>query len=481
MPSRGFAAPSILFLNSWDAPERAYAADLLRRLREQGYTRYVEPCVGAFALPVIARTVGWQAADMTTSDVSLYSAICGYLYAGRDLATLDARQDGERIALPDDSLAAAARLLWTQLVLRFATRAQIAYWDELGADLAARQDEHEAAIRRALTEQRAVLGGLSYAAQGIWEQLDAAADDPHAVIVTNPPSYRAGYEKFFDTDGRLTWAQPEYEVWDPKTDFARLVERMDGAAALLLFQQQEAPRHAAHPEPTYARHLSAGQYVYWQTNRPAEVRALMGRQAVPRRMEPMEPYDAPPWRLEDEVRADSTCAIVAVEPSVAAYYKHLWLHRIKAAQAGWNFLAIVDGKVAGVAGYDVTPAFKTVGFASARALLIYAVGAPSTHYRLTRLATMLALQRPIFTTTVGWLWGAVAEYLSTTEWTPYPESKGLRGLMKLVDRQENPKAGYRLVYEAPFGMRTAPEVLREWLDRENRYRTTKSATRSTTT
>ena len=32
-----------------------------------------------------------------------------------------------------------------------------------------------------------------------------------------PPTYAAGFEKWYDTGGRMTWKEPEYGIFDPKT------------------------------------------------------------------------------------------------------------------------------------------------------------------------------------------------------------------------------------------------------------------------
>ncbi len=54
----GFTSPAILFLNTWDAPERAFCREVFEALPARGYKRYVEPCSGAMAMPLVARNAG---------------------------------------------------------------------------------------------------------------------------------------------------------------------------------------------------------------------------------------------------------------------------------------------------------------------------------------------------------------------------------------------------------------------------------------
>lgn len=56
----GFNSPSILFLNTWDKPERDWNGNLFRQAPASGYTRYVELYAGAFANCMVAVENGWK-------------------------------------------------------------------------------------------------------------------------------------------------------------------------------------------------------------------------------------------------------------------------------------------------------------------------------------------------------------------------------------------------------------------------------------
>lgn len=479
----GFTNPSILFLSTWDTPERALMAGVLRSLRNRGYTRYVEPCAGAFAMPLVAQNVGWSGPEMEASDTSLFSSIVGTMLSGGDFAKLQVQLDGEDIELPDaDQAGIAARLLWIQLLTRTQQRPDAEYWRRLVEDLIGRQAQHEAAIRDKLQGHLDRIGGLQYYGLSVWDHLDLVADDPTAVISMNPPTYKGAYEKFFDTAGRLTWDQPSYQVWDPETDNDLVMERMHGKAALIISQQQQQPGRSAHPNPVFARHLSLGQYVYLNSNRPEEVFEITGGPRVaPRRLTDITPLDLPLLDPDHEITEKSVLQLVAVKGNVADYYRALWMHRLKAHPGGLNVLAIVDGMAAGIIGYSfdsISMPYSLKSQSAKMVMLRFAFGAQHHTLRMTRLATMLALRQATIqplTTQNSVLALAASDGVVTIEYTKHPEAKGLRGLMKQVSKEKHPNAGFKLVYQAPWDLSTGPlsEVLAKFLRKEAQWQRTR--------
>jgi hypothetical protein len=70
------------------------------------------------------------------------------------------------------------------------------------------------------------------------------------------------------------------------------------------------------------------------------------------------------------------------------------------------------------------------------------------------------------------LYVAASEGLVTVEFTRHPESKGLRGLMKMVDRQDHAD-GYKLVYAADW-RETTEGVLGEYVKKEATWRSSRA-------
>lgn len=471
----GFTSPSILFISTWDAPERAYAAELLPKLLAKGYTNYEEPSVGGFAMPLVALDAGYSPAQMTTSDVHLFSSVLGHLNSGQDMKSLGVTLDDEPFEYSsDEPVAQAAELLWLQLLCRMQARPTGHYWSTMIEDLKLNREEHLRSFAAQLEKHSHRLRGLTYRTESVWEHMERVADDPKALIISNPPTYRGAYEKFFDTKGRMAWKTPEYEVFDAKVDIPRMVEFMEGRKALLVVQQQQTPGNAAHARPPYARQLSAGELVFINSNRPEEIEEALGGLRVVRRT--LGPLGDRPWPIlpdDYEITKDSKVELTLVEAKVADAYRREWMHRLYPVPGSGNVLVLIDGYAAGVIGYSI--ASMSMSFAAKwekHAILRFAFGAKHQSYRLTRLATMLALQHDTLWVTdspATTMHLAACEGLVTVEMTRHPEAKGLRGLMKLDNRQKHPD-GFKLVYVADWLPKATPnEVLAEFLTKEKTW------------
>lgn len=738
----GFASPGILFLSTWDQPERAFCKQVFAGLRSKGYTRYVEPCAGGFAMPLIARAAGWKPEQMECSDVNLFSAVVGTTLSGGheltgDFDSLGVQLDGQPVGIPDGSRAErGAFLLWLQLLTRMECRPDVEYWRALVTDLRDRQDEHVADIARKLAGMESRIGGMHFRAEDCWEHIKAVADDPHTVVSINPPSYaclgvdqriltadlrweyagnirvgdelvgfdeadgprgrrqyrrstvlrsdlalrpcvrvrladgtsvvctrdhpwligvgsqrglrrrwinaedllrqnrgkpfthryalrafdvwdtdesrdggwlagmydgeghlnarhgmresetrdhashqlgfsqkpgpvldrfeelmlsrgfklsqsdtgvamsttvtstaevaralgmlrpmrllpkypverpcriidrvaieavedvgmqpiqsittstgtyigegflhhNSGFERFFETDGRLTWDEPHYAIWQPDVDLYKLSDYMEGRQALFVGQQQRVPGEASHKRPVFARHLSPGQNVYIVSNRPDEVFAITGGPKVmPRKAGEITPANFPPISMNHEITPESKVELLPVKANVADYYRNLWMHRLNAAPGSYNMLVVVDGKAAGVLGYSIDPLVRPYSLESRwerHLLMRFAFGAPHNELRLTRLVTMLTLQRRTAQAALGpnaAIWLAASAGVITVEYTKRDEAKGLRGLMKRMAKQPHPD-GFKLTYAADWKDQTPAEVLAEFLRKEGQWR-----------
>lgn len=464
--SQGFLSPSILFLSTWDLAERQFMGALSTELRAAGYTRIVEPCCGGFAMPAAHVQAGWKADQMECSDTSLYSAIVGFAVTGRDLTELDVRRDGDRVGIDGlEALDAGALLLYEQLDARMAMKPDHAYWNEIRRDLAYRRDVHLDRLRESLRLSREVMGAMHFEVADLWDHMRRVADDPRTVISINPPTYLGGFEKFYDTGGSLTWAEPAYELFDAAIHQYTLADEARGWEALLLCQQQQEPGKGC-ADIVHARDLSRGQAVYVWTNRGAEVLGLLGRSAVVRTGELQRPA-IPILPPDHEVTPESLVSLARLPAGEIGYLKNLWLHKVDSARAMWEFAVIIDGHLAGVAGLSA-PMSSTWKNQKGDLLLMYATACPHKD-RLTRLVTMLAVSRGALRQVVD-PWSLLqSERVLTAELTRLPEIKGLRGIMKLHERKKDPKYGYRLIYKTPIEEATVADVVATWHRKEQQW------------
>jgi hypothetical protein len=463
----GFTSPSILYLSTWDAQERLFVRTLSERLRGKGFTRVAEPSAGAHVGPMLHRAVGWEPEQIETTSTDLYSAIVAYAAAGRDHHALNVCVDGEPIPLAGDPITDGALLLYWQLWLRTRQRPDSDYWRAMVYDLDHRRDKHITGLRDQLTRQVEALGPIGFEPMDPRLHFRRVADQSKTLVTSNLPTYEGAYEKFFDTKGRMTWNGPDYTVWSPERDQKALAEESQDWDACLLVQQQAEPGKAA-GDVVYARHLSMGQYVYLWTNKPELLHDVMGRAAVPKTGELVKPMAHRAIPHDYEITEQSVVAVEQLDSSDARYYKELWLHKLTTAEAGWNLAVFIDGFLAGIAGVS-RPTTATMHNQRGNLLLMYATAAPHKD-RLTRLVTMLVMSRPVLDRIVEPFQMAQVEEVITAELTHHPEIKGLRGLMKLKTRKEDPTYGYRLIYCAPVTDSDPQAILNVWLGKEAKWR-----------
>ena len=279
----------------------------------------------------------------------------------------------------------------------------------------------------------------------------------------------------------MTWKEPEYGIFDPKTGLNDLYDKMNDAQCLLMCYEENAPGLTA-GHPVFARYgVRDGINVYLTTNRPDEATMLAEGKMITRPNEgKLEPLDCSILPRDYEITRKSKIQITQIERTAAQYYRKLWTHNFVGSSAPINMAVLIDGKLAGVFGLDKSAltmgAFGTQ--VSDAVFLMYGMTVPHKTYRLGRLLTMLAQNRPLIMNICTDLEKEKAKSLKTVQMTKYPEAKEMRGLMELTKKVPDKKMGYRLTYESPLYDRNAKQALNEWLGREERWQKQREKTKS---
>lgn len=473
-----FQNPGTFFVGGTLTPvEQRFIAVLLKNAHKQGYTRFVEPCAGAFAMSHIAAQCGYKPSEIEASDVSMFTSIMGYAITGQSLEELEIRADG----FTNEELLDPAVALYAWKYLKATRNAGREYGYELMVDLEARREYYIDSLRAQLDRAKQLLHGMSYRPLDMWKHLEECYDDPHCIVIANPPTYTAGFEKWYDTGGRMTWKEPEYGIFDPKTGLTELYDKMSDAKCLLMCYEENAPGLTA-GHPVFARYgVRDGINVYLTTNRPDEATMLAEGKMITRPNEgKLEPLDCSILPRDYEITRKSKIQITQIERTAAQYYRKLWTHNFVGSAAPINMAVLIDGKLAGVFGLDKSAltmgAFGTQ--VSDAVLLMYGMTVPHKTYRLGRLLQMLTQNKALIMSICTDLEKEKAKTLKTVQMTKYPESKEMRGLMELTKKVPDKKMGWRLTYESPLYDRTNEETLDEWLRREERWQKQREKTKS---
>lgn len=463
-----FRDPGEMFLGSLGTAEQMFLVKLIETAAKSGYTRFVEPCAGTFAMSNLAVRYGFKPEQIETSDVSMMTSVMGYAIMGQSLEPLEIHAQG----FDDKELLDPATALYAQMVLRTSKSAGSEYFYNMLMDLKYRREEHISHIQRQIDDAKELLHGMTYRPLDMWDHLAEVLDDPHALVIANPPTYFSGYEKFYDTQGKMTWKEPKYQLFDPETGHKQLFDLcMDAKALVVCYQEKRTGEAVGHT--IFARSgTRADLNSYITTNREEEAVALAHGKKIKRPTESkLEPLECSMLPRDYEISPDSEVKIVSIKGAEAQYYRVLWTHNFVGSAATYNRALLIDGYVAGVFG---------ISKMAADSLFVwYVMKVPHEKYRIGRLCYMLAQNREFTETLLDDLDKEKVQKIRTAMLTKYPENKEVRGIMKLVSRVPDKQNGYKLTYEAALvDGRSEQDTLKEWLRREkqwqeNRAKTTK--------
>ena len=360
----------------------------------------------------------------------MFTSIMGYAMTGQSLETLCLKAKG----FSDEELLDPATALYAWKYFSMAKNAEKDYFYNYLIDMEQRREEHIKFLNEQLKRGKEILGKMNYRALDMWEHLEEVLDNSNALVIANPPTYRAGFEKYYDTNGNMTWKEPEYGIFDPATGLEELMDKMKSAKCLIICYEENEPGKTA-GVPVFARYgVQNGINVYLTSNRPDEAEFLAcGKKIARPNEQDLIPLNCQILPLDYEISESAKIHVCKIESKYAQYYRKLWTHNFTGAAATLNFAVFINGKIAGVFGIDksalIMGAFGTR--VSDSVFLMYGMTVPHRKYKLNRLLTMLAQNKAFIMENCTDLEREKAKTLKTVQMTKYPEAKEMRGIMKL--------------------------------------------------
>ena len=115
-----FQNPGNFFLGTLVPSEQKFLKTLIENALKSGYTKFIEPCAGAFAMSHLAVQAGFKPDQIEASDVSMFTSIMGYAITGQSLKELCLRAKGfddEELIDPAVALYAWKYLIMTPAVI----------------------------------------------------------------------------------------------------------------------------------------------------------------------------------------------------------------------------------------------------------------------------------------------------------------------------------------------------------------------------
>lgn len=466
-----FQNPGNFFLGTLVPSEQKFLKTLITNALKNGYRKFLEPCAGAFAMSHLAVQTGFKPNQIESSDVSMFTSIMGYAITGQSLEKLCLKARG----FSDEELLDPATALYAWKYLNLTKNAGKDYFYNYLIDMEQRRDEHIKALSEQLERAKKILGGMNYRALDMWKHIDEVLDDPHALIIANPPTYLSGFEKYYDTQGLMTWKEPEYSLFDPKTGLVEFMTKVKDAKCLVMYYEENSPGKTA-GVPVFSRYgVRKDINVYLTSNRPDEAEFLAHGKKIDRPNEQqLLPLNCGVLPLDYEIADTAKVEIRRIESKSAQYYRKLWTHNFIGSYAEKHYGVFIDEKLAGVFGINTTNLVMGIhgnGQPLDSIFLMYGMTIPHRFYRLNRLLTMLAQNRKFISEICNDIEREKAKSLRTVQMTKYPEAKEMRGIMKLINRVKDPKFGYKLTYQSELKDKNEQETLIEWLRREKNWKT----------
>ena len=449
-----------LFIGALKPQDKAFLKPLLTAARKSGYTHFVEPCAGAMAMSFLAAECGYLPTEIDASDISFFSGAMARGINGKTTEDMGLHAEG----FSEEEIKDPATALYAQLYLRTAQRAGREYYYQLLQDLRLRREEHIKSIQDQIDYVAVKIRGYRYRDLCMWSHMREVMDNEKAVIVCCPPTYTAGYEKFFDTGGKLGWNEPSFEVFDSETGLYDLHEMAKDAKALFIVYE-ERPAGMSAGVPVYGRDAGRpGMYMYLTSNRPEEASELAKGKEINRKTgSKMSPIKGRKIIPKDYVITEkSELTIMPILAENATYYRKLWTHNFSGGASGSCMGMFIDGYLAGVFGYD------KIGMSlnnKSDIFFAFGISAPSAH-RLNRILYKAACTRQVLAFVLDDMQKISTVGVKTQMITKYPESKEMRGIMKLVDRVKDKEHGYRLWYRCDILDMSFEDIIKEWVKKE---------------
>jgi len=264
----------------------------------------------------------------------------------------------------------------------------------------------------------------------------------------------------------MTWKEPEYRIFDPKTGLQDLFTVMNQSKALIIcYEENEIQKMAG--KAIFTRYgVRKGFNVYLTTNQEEKAEELANGKMVVRPNESkMMPLDCSTLPTDYEITENSKIEFMQVEPQYCQYYRSVWTHNFVGGQAQVNVVLLIDRFVAGVFGYQIAIGAKILK----DILIMYGITVPIKGIRLGRLLTMIASNQETLKAVLTDYQLSRLTGISTTQLTKYPESKEMRGIMKMVSKEKG-KLGFKLVYRSDIQVRTKEETLKLFLQKEELWK-----------
>ena len=444
------------FVGSVPHEARAVIADALKPYGDLGADRpevYVG-CSGNYAIDKICAARGFR---VHSNDVSLYSALVGFIATGRELWKPKLKNEMLKQVLfrygdtPRESLA--------KVMFAMAVGDYIGQKNDYERMMLERYLQKAADFMDSTLEKFTKTDMFAFHAEDFFygdfrDSIERAKESD--LIFAFPPTYKGGYEKLYRfVDEAFEYPPPEYRVFDPAKAAECFRDLLQRKQCMIYTDQRHAELEGW---LTGAIRLGGGKheiFLYSSFRRKGRssvfIDDLGGQEEIPKTA--LLPREYEPKRTDKP-------SICVVPSNDVLHFKRLFMSaRVDYSKGEDLCLEFgLNGKAFGWASFSTMLGTRQPGCLFGVADFVMDSGIRHLSKLLIKLLlsddTRRAIMRRLFVNYSG---------IQTSVYTEKPVSMKYRGVYQLIARDEK---AHKLTYVGFFGKRTLQDIYTEWWDRE---------------
>jgi len=338
---------SSIFQGMTPPPFRPFLLDAFKYLKDK-YPKIIIPCCGNFTVPQIAVQAGYKQENITTSDISIYSALIGSYIQGKELKTMDLEISHPFYdKIKKSGICEYAEILLLMKCLQL--REYVYYEETYLIELLERSKVYINKFKKGLDNIREILNGITYRERDLREEIKEFSDNKGMVIYVNPPAYAKGYEKMFDFRGAIARKTPnkiKEFVWGKEYN-PMFIKSLKSKALMMFYRykflESEQKRHEV-----YAVEYEIGSRCdFILCNRKEELEEGIRRSKIKPRIK-ISSMNKKIW--SGDLKEDAIIGWKETKKEHALYYRNLWAHRIGDSKAEIYMIWTINGEIFGTVG-----------------------------------------------------------------------------------------------------------------------------------
>ncbi len=465
-------------------PLRQGLSKLLHEVDTDRYDKVIAPCCGRFATTEVLSN-HFDNSDIYTSDILLFSSVIGKYIGGQEPQDII---DELNVELPNEweqdyeGVDCLSNVLFAQKY--YSTKHNNYYMENVRKEFLENKDVYVGKLSEKISGLKDKLGGIHYEVKDVRDVLEENRDE-NVFIYINPPWYKGGFPKQFDTGGMVSWNSPDIEQFDNHPEDAQgVLDDFRDSEADMVMLVNVPDIHSDLDEYDFSgwdkffvlkRSFNMHKYLYSNFETDLSL--------VQRRKEDLEYDEIPIWsgswnQEERKVEGDwlnkySNVNFVKIDRKTAEYYRNLFLKNLKGdTSANVCGAFLVDGKMIGVVGIDPKQALKdNLGYIH-ETFGISPI-TPEMPKSICRLL-MMFITSSEFKQDIKNLVNFGTSDFSGVKTVCISENRRVNlnnGLLDITDREKLPDGRWKIYYYTDFYDKSYKECIVEYLDEcERRYR-----------